>query len=51
VILTDCGRKTLEAATRLPAPWIDQPAARISAKEIETAARYVGVLRKNLEAE
>ena len=49
VVLTDKGRRTLEEASRLQAPWANALAEGLAIKDIDTTRRVVAALRKKLE--
>jgi DNA-binding MarR family transcriptional regulator len=49
VILTDKGKRTLDAAMRLQAPWINRVSEGVSIKDIETFHRVIMALRQKLE--
>ena len=49
VVLTDKGRKTYDAAMRLQAPWINELANGLSARDIDAVRDVVRTLREKLE--
>ena len=49
VLLTEGGRRTLEAARRLQAPWVNSLSSELSLKEIQRAHRIIAALRETLE--
>ena len=49
VVLTDKGKRTLDAAMRLQAPWINRVSEGLSIKDIETFHRVIKALRQKLE--
>jgi DNA-binding MarR family transcriptional regulator len=49
VVLTSTGKKTMDAAMRLEAPWVNSFSEGLSVKEIETAHRIVMAFRQNLD--
>lgn len=51
VVLTSKGRQTFDAAMTLQAPWIDNLADGLLAKDIETAHRVMTALRQKLEGD
>ncbi|WP_315831019.1 MarR family winged helix-turn-helix transcriptional regulator [Bradyrhizobium prioriisuperbiae] len=51
VVLTDKGRQTYEATSRLQAPWVNYFADGIATKDIKTMHRVMTMLRKKLEAD
>ena len=51
VMLTDQGRRTLDEASRLQAPWANGLAKGLAIKDIDTARRVVAELRNKLEHE
>lgn len=48
VVLTDKGKRAFEAAMDLQAPWVNELADGLLAKDIETVRRVVAALRKKL---
>ena len=51
VVLTDKGRQAFDAAMRLQAPWIDDLADGLLAKDIERFHRVLTALREKLEGD
>jgi DNA-binding MarR family transcriptional regulator len=49
VVLTDKGRRTFDAAMGLQAPWVNDLADGLSARDIETVHRVITALRRRLE--
>jgi DNA-binding MarR family transcriptional regulator len=49
VVVTDKGRRTLDEASRLQAPWANALSAELAIKESATTRRVVAQLRKKLE--
>jgi DNA-binding MarR family transcriptional regulator len=49
VVLTDKGRRTLDEASRLQAPWANGLSEDMAIKDIDTTRRVVAELRKKLE--
>lgn len=49
VVLTEKGKRAFEAAMDLQAPWVNELAVGLSAKDIGTVRRVVMALRKKLE--
>jgi DNA-binding MarR family transcriptional regulator len=49
VVLTDKGRRTLDEANRLQAPWANGLSEDMAIKDIDTARRVVAELRNKLE--
>jgi DNA-binding MarR family transcriptional regulator len=49
VVLTDKGRRAYDAAMRLQAPWVNDLANGLTAKDIEAVHRVVTALRQKLE--
>ena len=49
VTLTDKGKQTFDAAMRLQAPWINELAAGLSVKDLQTMHRVIITLREKLE--
>ena len=50
VVLTDKGRQTFEAATRLQIPWVNNLSDGLLVKDIETVRRVMAALRNKLES-
>jgi DNA-binding MarR family transcriptional regulator len=50
VVLTEKGKKSLDAAMRLQAPWINTVSRGVPVKDIETVRRVITALRSSLEA-
>jgi DNA-binding MarR family transcriptional regulator len=48
-VLTDKGRRTFDAAMGLQAPWVNDLADGLSARDIETVHRVITALRRRLE--
>jgi DNA-binding MarR family transcriptional regulator len=49
VLVTERGRRTLDAAGRLQAPWVNGLSSGLSVKDIEKTHRIIAALRENLE--
>jgi DNA-binding MarR family transcriptional regulator len=49
VVLTDKGRRTLDEASRVQAPWANALSEGLAIKDIDTTRRVVAELRKKLE--
>jgi DNA-binding MarR family transcriptional regulator len=49
VVLTEKGRRTFDEASRLQAPWANDPSEDLAIKDIDTTRRVVAALRKKLE--
>lgn len=50
VLLTDTGKKAFEAAMRLQAPWFNELAKGLRAKDIETTRSVIVAVRTKLES-
>jgi DNA-binding MarR family transcriptional regulator len=49
VVLTDKGKRALDAAMDLQAPWVNALADGLSVRDVATVRRVVTALRRRLE--